>query len=291
MATAAVTRDSEIQWLMDQSGLDDAQLEAYKGLLGDTKFKQMLIKLQATTTQAATDKAAAEQERLNLERKLNDEIYPEVRKVTQDSVRAQGELARAKAELEAARQYGIVPASAETTATATATATEARAPGSPDPQYVPRSEFDSLQDKTGRAILQLSDIQAEHFKLTGEPLANSTELYDALARERTLGHSDVTLRTVWERKYDIPKLRDEKAAATKQKELDSYADQKVKDYAAKHTDGSPQRVARESRFSTYDPQDTAGSKKPWQRGHAKGAENAPWRQQAIAKIDSAARGR
>src|ERR1039458_2932600 len=158
------TPDPELTWLMQQSGMTSAELDQYKTVLGDAKFKSMLIKIKASNEQAATDRSTAEQERLNLEKKLTDEIYPEVRRVTQDSVRSQGELARAQAELKAAREYGIVPAAVE----------EARAPepapGCPDPnapQYMTKADYETVRAQAGSGLMLINDLNAESFKLFG----------------------------------------------------------------------------------------------------------------------------
>src|ERR1700692_2313753 len=113
---------TELEWLKQESGMTDEEMSAIEAVAGAGKFKSFLVKAVAANQQASSDKSAAEQARLDLESRYNNEFIPEMRKVTQDSLRAQAEAAAAKAQLEAARQYGIVP---EAT-------TEVRAPGSPN---------------------------------------------------------------------------------------------------------------------------------------------------------------
>src|ERR1700692_1718654 len=115
---------TELEWLKQESGMTDEEMSAIEAVAGAGKFKAFLMKAVAANTQASSDKSAAEQARLDLEARYNNEFIPEMRKVTQDSLRAQAEAAAAKAQLEAARQYGIVP---------DAPTGDVRAPGSPNP--------------------------------------------------------------------------------------------------------------------------------------------------------------
>src|SRR3974377_1782285 len=99
---------TEMEWLKQESGLTDEELDSYKEVLGAAKFKTMLNKLQATKDDAAAKAAKAEEDRLNLEKQWADVYQPELRKVTQDSLRNAGDAARYKAELEQAKKYAIV---------------------------------------------------------------------------------------------------------------------------------------------------------------------------------------
>ncbi len=278
------TPDPELTWLMKESGMTTAELDQYKTVLGDAKFKSMLIKIKASNEQAASDRAVAEQERLNLEKKLTDEIYPEVRRVTQDSVRSQGELARAQAELKAAREYGIVPAAVEDKATE-----PLRAPGSPDPnapKYLTAEDLNAVRAQAGDGLAVMNDLNAEHFKLFGSPVPNMSDLIKQVNRERTLGHADVDIRSVWEKSHNVAAKRAEIAAADQKKHDDGVRTEALREYKEKHGDNPDTRVGRESRFSTYDPSKGTGDKaKPWQRSAQRRMENEPWRQNAAAKIE------
>src|ERR1700761_2064221 len=150
---------TELEWLKQESGLTDDELKAMEAVAGHTKFVGMLQKLISTTDQSTTTKQAAEAERIALEKRYTDEFLPEMRKVTQDSIRAQGEAAAARAALEKAREYGIVP---EPVATADP---PPRAPGSPDPNALSRADLDRIAAANSRAIISLNDLNAEHFRL------------------------------------------------------------------------------------------------------------------------------
>src|SRR6185312_11391107 len=97
---------TELEWLKQESGLDDAELKAMEAVAGHTKFVGMLQKLIATNEQSTQAKTAAENERLALEKRYQEEFIPEMRKVTTDAMRATGEAAALRAQLEQARQYG-----------------------------------------------------------------------------------------------------------------------------------------------------------------------------------------
>lgn len=271
---------TELEWLKQESGLDDAELKAMEAVAGHTKFVGMLQKLIATNEQSTAAKTAAEQARIDLENRYQNEFIPEMRKVTQDSLRAQGEAAAAQAALKAAREYGIVPEAP------TVADPAPRAPGSPDPT-APSFDAAAFRAQQSRAIITLNDLNAEHFKLFKEPLGNSQELVDAVQREHTLGHKDFTLQRAWEQKFNVPEKRAEIAAAARQTDIDTAVAAKLKEERQKSGDNPHVRSGQPSRFSTYKPSDAAGSQKPWQvpAGMRKAASQ-PWRDNAAQKLAS-----
>ncbi len=275
---------TEIDWLKAESGMSDEDLKSYEALLGDAKFKTMLTKLQATKDTATTAQAAAEQERLNLEKQWSDVYQPELRKVTQDALAAAGREAKLKAELEQARKYGIVPPEDAPTVTPEAP----RAPGSPDPQYVSRDDFSKLENAASSGLATLNDLNAEHYKLFGTPVPNMTEILAEVGRERKLGHT-ADARTVWEKTHNVAAKRAELAASDKAKERDSIRAEYAKEIAERGGNNPNLGIGRPSRFSTYDPSKMADNTKPWQRPHEmKRAGNSPWRDQAVQKLNDAA---
>ena len=276
---------TELEWLKQESGLTDDELKAMQAVAGQTKFVAMLQKIIGTNEQSTRDKAAAEQARLDLENRYQNEFIPEMRKVTQDSLRAQGEAAAAQAALKAAREYGIVPDEVKPVTPPA----EVRAPGSPDPA-ASQAEFQKWSQAQSRAIITLNDLNAEHFKLFKEPLSNSQELVDLVQREQTLGHRDFTLQKAWEQKFDVQKKRQEISAAEIQKGKDDYAELKLKEYKQTHPGSShPGMVSgQSSRFATYKPSDSTDSKKPWQTpAGMKKSANQPWREAAVSKVAAA----
>lgn len=270
---------TELEWLKQESGMTDDELKAMEAVAGVGKFKAFLVKAVAANTQAQADKTAAEQARVDLENRYQNEFIPEMRKVTQDSLRAQSEAAAAKAALDKAREYGIVPE-----APPPATPPEVRAPGSPDPA-AQEKQFRDWSAAQSRAIITLNDLSAEHFKLFKEPLANSQELVDLVQREHTLGHRDFTLKTAWEQKFNVPAKRQEIQKADEQKRIDDAV------AAARKSDrekmgAHPGLVSgKPSRFSTYKPSDGAQNSEPWKVPAAmKKSANQPWRDKAAAKV-------
>ena len=122
---------TELEWLKQESGLTDDDIKSLEAVGSFAKVRTGLMKVLGVSEQALKDKVEAENTRLAFEKRYNDEFVPEMRKVTQDALKAQGEAAAAKAKLEAARQYGIVP---EDTPVVVDPAAPPRAPGSPDPE-------------------------------------------------------------------------------------------------------------------------------------------------------------
>ena len=275
---------TEMEWLKQESGLTDEELDSYKEVLGAAKFKTMLTKLQATKDDAAAKAAKAEEDRLNLEKQWADVYQPELRKVTQDSLRNAGDAARYKAELEQAKKYGIVTNDPDP-----ATADPAlRAPGSPDPsQFVSRDDFSKLQYEAGVGLAVMNDLNAEHFKLFGSPVPNMGSLIDEVTRERKLGRT-ADIKTVWEKSHNVSAKRAEIAAADQKKHDDDIRAQVTRELAEKHGNNPGLSVGRLSRFSSYDPSKMENNSKPWQRPHElKRTGNSPWRDNAIQKLNDA----
>lgn len=270
---------TELEWLKQESGMTDEELKAMETVAGAGKFKAFLVKAVAANQQAATDKATAEQARLDLENRYQNEFVPEMRKVTTDALRATGEAARLKAELEQARQYGIVPEPA-------APAEPPRAPGSPSPA-APQFDGREWAARQNRAIITLQDLNSEHFKLFGSPLSGTQELVDMVEREHTLGRKDFTLQKAWEAKFQVPEKRAEIQKAEQQKVIDAAiaADRKVQ--AEKHGSNPNTRTGQPSRFSNYKPTDAAGKNEPWKADRSKQRANSDWRKTAENKIREA----
>ena len=279
---------TEMEWLKQQSGLTDDELKAYETLMGDAKFKVMLTKMQATAESAAADKAAAETERLNLERQYNEVYLPEMRKVTQDALSATGEAARLKAQLDQAREYGIVPNAPPADPTA-----PTRAPGSPDPSmFVTRDDYTRTRNDLGMLSVQMNDLNAKHFKLFGAPIDDMQGILAEVQREQTLGHP-ANVEQVWERKYNVAAKRAEITAAEQKKHDDSVASDAIKKFKQENpaTGGPHTRRPGPSRFSTYDRNDSAsGNVKPWQAPSGlKKAANKPLHDWAVSKVAEASR--
>ncbi|MDE2099393.1 MAG: hypothetical protein KGL39_19230 [Patescibacteria group bacterium] len=274
---------TELEWLKQESGLTEEELKAMEAVAGHTKFVGMLQKMIASSDEARKAKETAEAERIAFEKRYNDEFIPEMRRVTQDSLKAQSDAAAAKAALEAARQYGIVPPEP------VVSNEPARAPGSPSPASatVPQDQFRDWASAQSRAILSLNDLNAEHFKLFKEPLSASQELMGEVQRQHMLGHKDFTIQNAWEAKYNVPAKRQEIQAAELQKAKEEYAEAKLKEYKQKNGSNPAMVSGQPSRFSTYKPSE-GNNTEPWKtpRSQQK-VSNQPWRDKAAQKIAAA----
>jgi hypothetical protein len=277
---------TELEWLKQQSGYTDEELKNFESIMGNAKFTSMLIKLQSAVSTAESARAKAEQDRLDWENNYQEKVLPELRTVTQDSLTAKGEAARLKAQLEQARQYGIVPDEPD----AAAQVDPPRASGSPDPNAFTREDFARFSQAQSTAVTALNDLNAEHFKLYGSPLPNSQELVDETVRQRKLGHTNFTLRNAWEQKFDVPKKREEIAAAAEQKKIDAAVSEALKSDREKHGANPNTRSGQPSRFATYKASDAGGNNaEPWKtpRSGMKSVMRQPWRKESAAKIAAA----
>jgi hypothetical protein len=278
---------TELEWLKQESGLTDDELKAMEAVAGHTKFVGMLQKMIGTNEASMKAKTDAEQARIDLENRYQNEFIPEMRKVTTDALAAKGEAARLAAQLQQAREYGIVPdapVQQQQSAQAQGTQQEVRAPGSPDPQ----EQFRQWSQAQSRAIITLNDLSAEHFKLFKEPLSNSQELVDEVQRQHTLGHRDFTLQKAWESKFNVPTKRAEIQAAEQQKFVDEKVQAALKEDRQKRGANPGLVSGQPSRFATYKPSEANSGSEPWKvPAGMKKAANQPWREKAIQKVAAA----
>jgi hypothetical protein len=272
---------TETEFLMQESGLTADEWKAYEALGTTGKLLNAVKKAMGLSEQALKDKVEAENARISFEKRYNDEFVPEMKNVTQEALRAKGEAAKMKAQLDAARQYGIVPDDPALPAE------PPRAPGSPDPSGLTREDLNRFSSAQSRTLITLNDLNADHFRLFGSPLPNTQELVDEAERQRMLGNKNFTLKQAWEQKFDVPKKREEIRAAEEQKKIDAAVSADRKIQAEKHGSNPNLRSGKESRFSSYKPTDAAGNKEPWKASHSINERNTPWRQKATAKIREA----
>lgn len=272
---------TEIEWLSQEAGLTSEELKAFEAVGGFAKLRTSLMKAIGMSEQALKDKVEAENARLAFEKRYNEEFIPEMRKVTTESIRAQGDLASARAKLKAAQEYGIVP---EDEVPKPAAGDPPRAPGSPSPDSVSRDDFGRFSDAQSRTIITLNDLNAEHFKLFGSPLGNSQELVDEVRRQRTLGNKDYSLKQAWETKNNVPAKREELAKADQQKLIDTAVAAARKEDREKNGSNPNLRTGVTSRFSTYKASDATGGKEPWKASHSINERNKPWREKAVSKL-------
>jgi pyruvate/oxaloacetate carboxyltransferase len=281
---------TELEWLKQQSGLTDDELKAMEAVAGHAKFVGMLQKIMGENSAALQAKTDAEKITLNFEKRYNDEFIPEMRKVTNDALTAQGEAARLKAQLDKAREYGIVPEAEKPVVDPNAP--QPRAPGSPDPNVMTRDDFGRFSQAQSNVLVTLSDLNAEHFKLKGEPLGNTQELVDEVLKQRTLGNKNYSLRQAWETKYEVPKLREEIKAKDQKKHDDEVVAAALKVEREKQGANPNLRSGAPSRFSTYKPSDAEGGK-PWAKrgvispdGHTS-PRNKEWRDKVVSVVRAA----
>jgi hypothetical protein len=271
---------NEIEWLKQESGLTDDDIKGLEAVGGFTKLRTGLMKVLGLSEQALKDKVEAENARIGFEQRYQNEFVPEMRKVTQDALKATGEAARLKAELEQARQYGIVPEPSQNTVVE-----PPRAPGSPDPNSITRDDFGRFSQSQANTIVALQDLSAEHFGLFGKPLGNTQELIDEVTRQRTLGNKQFTLKQAWETKHNVIGKREEMTKAERQKEIDAAVAADRKSRAESGGTNPNMRSGVPSRFSTYKATDSG--KEPWKAPHSKSQSNKEWRESSISKIREA----
>lgn len=275
---------TELEWLKQQSGLTDTELSAMEAVAGHAKFVGMLQKIMTSNEAAQRDKQEAETARLNFEKRYQDEFIPEMRKVTQDAVRATGDNARLKAQLDKAREYGIVPEEGNPNPNP---AEPPRAPGSPNADNLSRADFDNFRGAQSRTIIAVNDLNADHFRLFGSPLPDTQGLVDEVARQHTLGNKTFTLKHAWETKHNVAAKREEITKAEQLKHDDGIRAEERKKIAEAGGSNPNVRSGVQSRFSSYKPTDAASGKEPWKASHSINERNRPWREKAVSKVREA----
>jgi hypothetical protein len=270
---------TEREWLIEKSGLTADQVTALEAVAGADKFTAILKSAIAENEAGMKAKADAEATRLAFEKRYAEEYQPQMTQLAKDNLKATQEAAAAKAALEKVREWGFLEK--ETTPPET----PPRAPGSPDPNSISRDDFGRFSQAQSNTIMALQDLNAEHFKLFGQPLGNTQELAAEAQRQRTLGNKDFSLRQAWEAKYNVAAKRDEIAKAERQKEIDAAiaADRKAR---AEASGGNPNLTSgKPSRFSTYKPQDS--NSQPWKSSPIAHERNAGWRNKALEEFRKA----
>lgn len=278
---------NELEWLKQQSGLTDDELKAWETILGDGKFKGMLKKLADANTAGEAARVKAETELKQFTDRYNTEFVPAMRDVTQQSIKAAGEAAALKAKLDKAKEFGIVLED-DGTPPAPKAGDPPRAPGSPDPNLVTRDDFGRFSQSQANTIVQLQDLNAEHFALTGAPLGNTQELVDEANHQRLLGNKTFSIRNAWEAKYNVQAKREEKRLADEKKHDDAIREATRKEERERHGSNPNTRSGNTSRFSTYKPSEASDNgKKPWQGPRNARERNTPWRENAKTKLREA----
>lgn len=275
---------TELEWLKQESGLDDNELKAWETTLGDAKFKTFLTKIMKANESEGAARKKAETELKQFTDRYQNEFVPEMQRVVQDSLKSEGEVASLKAQLAKAKEYGVVPDDEKPGEKRE----QPRAPGSPDPNAITQDKFDQFSRSQANTIIALNDLNAEHFKLFGAPLGDTQALVDEVNRQRTIGNRNYTLKQAWEAKHNVAAKREEIAKAEQQKHDDAVRAEERKKIAESGGPNPNLRSGKTSRFSTYKSSDAQGDKKPWQSARGARERNAGWRENAKAKLQQAA---
>ena len=268
------------EFFKSEAGMTDAELEQYKSIMGDAKFQTAAVKLLAARDQATATLAQATKEKTDFENAYQNVYLPELRKTTTDALNAQGEAAKLKAQLDAARQYGVVPDSI------TPPTPEPRAPGSGNSNIDYSAELKKYNDSAVSALVTMSDLNAESMRLFGKPVENMQSLIDKVGRENQMGRT-TNLRQVWESEHNVPAKRAEIAAASSKAHDDEVAAKAIQAYREKNGGDNPSLLSpRISRFASM-PSVRPGEKAPWQGdSNLRRNNNTPWREAATQKLAS-----
>jgi hypothetical protein len=271
---------TELEWLRQESGLTDEELKTYETILGDGKFKAMLRKVIAANEGLTAAKTKAEGELEQFTTRYNSEFVPAMATVTKESLEKAGEVASLRAKLAKAQEYGIVLADDKVDDKKD----QPRAPGSPDPNAVTRDDFGRFSNAQANTVMALQELNADNFELFGKPLSGTGDLVTEVNRQHLLGNKAFTLRNAWEVKNNVAAKRTEIQAANQKKHDDEIRAGAIREEREKNGANPNLRSGRTSRYATYKAGEASSDKKPWQSSHGRNERNAPWRENARAKL-------
>lgn len=272
---------TELEWLKQESGLNDEELKAYESILGDGKFKTMLKKVIDANSAMEAAKTKAEGELEQFTTRYQSEFVPALRDAAQQAILADSKRAAAEAKLSKAKELGIVvdePSSQDETE-------PRRAPGSPSPNTVTRDDLGRFEQSQADVILAVQDLNAEHFGLFGAPLGNTQDLVAQVRKHKLLGNNGYTLKNAWEEKYNVPAKREEIKTAAQKKHDEEIISVALKAERERSSANPNLRRGQPSRFDRYKSSEAStGSTKPWEAAHSPYNRNREWRDKAVSTV-------
>jgi hypothetical protein len=276
---------TELEWLKQQSGLTDDELNAYEAILGDVKFKQMLQKVIEANQALEQAKTKAEQDFERLSMQYQSEYLPALRDATQQAVEAEAKRAAAEAKLSKFKDFGFNFDDPQQDKQ------PPRAPGSPDPNpastsNLTKEDLSRLSDQQAAMVLALQDLNAEHFSLFGSPLGNTQELVAEVNRQRMMGNKGFTLKHAWEQKFNVAAKRAEIAAEAQKKHDEEIRAAAIKEERERMSANPHVRRGQPSKFDRYKISESSQTK-PWQSSRSARERNTDWRNMALAKVREA----
>ncbi len=172
-----------LEQILKSKGYTDADLEALKPMLSDSRFRTSLEEQFGTLETERNDfKAKYEGKETEIEDWRANVVNPRIAAAEQEAVKARQEAALLREQVQIAKDYGLIPEGEKASAPPAVSAT----PGNDfDPSkhnLVTRDEIGRFADLEGQAIAMASDVLEEYRYLSG-----GKSLYDYVAPDGKRG--------------------------------------------------------------------------------------------------------
>jgi hypothetical protein len=254
--------------LLKSKGYTDADLEALKPMLSDSRFRTS-IEEQFGAVESERDriKSEAEAREAEWQRSLAEDYNPRIAAAEKKAIEKDLEAANYRRQVELAKEYGLLPED-HTPAAATAAAPAAGSPAYDPKRHPTFEDVGKFADAEGEAIALSHDLADEYEYLCGKPLfdyvgADGRRGMRALRSEAKAARKN--LDAYMADKFDFAGKRAEKEAA-RQKEHDDAirrdAEEKTRaELATKY--GNPLLRAPMPSRQPFIPTKPQQGKQPW----------------------------
>ena len=263
-----------LEQILKSKGYTDADLEALKPMLSDSRFRTSLEEqFGALETERNDFKAKYEGKETEIEDWRANVVNPRIAAAEQEAVKARQEAALLREQVQIAKDYGLIPEGDKTPAPSSVSATPGNEAFDPSKHnLVTRDEIGRFADLEGQAIAMASDVLEEYRYLSG-----GKSLYDYVGPDGKRGMQALRTEAVKQKmpldqfvaqKFDFAGKR-QAIEAKRQEEHDAQvAKEAVSKYVTENGANPNTRTPGPSRSPFIPrPQGTSpagGAKQPWE---------------------------
>ena len=173
-----------LEQILKSKGYTDADLEALKPMLSDSRFRTSLEEQFGSLETERNDfKAKYEGKETEIEDWRANVVNPRIAAAEQEAVKARQEAALLREQVQIAKDYGLIPEGDKTPAPTSVSATPGNEAFDPSKHnLVTRDEIGRFADLEGQAIAMASDVLEEYRYLSG-----GKSLYDYIGEPNAQG--------------------------------------------------------------------------------------------------------
>lgn len=262
-----------LEQILKSKGYTDADLEALKPMLSDSRFRSTLEDQYGALENERNDfKSKYEGKETEIEDWRTNVVNPRIASAEQEAVKARQEAALLREQVKIAKDYGLIPEDDKTPAPSSVSTT----PGNDfDPSkhnLVTRDEIGRFADLEGQAIAMASDVLEEYRYLSG-----GKSLYDYVGPDGKRGMQALRTEAVKQKipldqfvaqKFDFAGKR-QAIEAQRQKDHDEQVSKEaISKYITENGANPNTRLPGPSRMPFIPPKQgsspAGGAKQPWE---------------------------